>query len=67
MFKFRQKLKTPITLKELKEFQTEKDSALKDMQMLKLSRLSVSKVSDGEWKFLAGVIDGNGEEVFGAQ
>jgi len=50
----------------LKDFQTEKDSELKDMQMLKLTRMSVSKVSEGEWKFLTGIIEKNGEEVFSA-
>jgi len=49
----------------LRDLQLEKDSALKDMQMLKLTRLSVSRVSQGEWEFLTGVIEENGEVIFG--
>jgi predicted RNA-binding protein with PUA-like domain len=60
---FRQKLNTPITLKELRAFQAEKGSPLESMQMLKLTRLSVSKVSKGEWEFLTGVMEGNGDVV----
>ncbi|RKF57485.1 Thymocyte nuclear protein 1 [Erysiphe neolycopersici] len=49
---FRQKLKTPITLKELKAWHTEKNHVLGNMQMLKLTRMSVSKVEEVEWNFL---------------
>jgi predicted RNA-binding protein with PUA-like domain len=52
---FRKKLTEPITLKELKEF-ANKGGALKNMQMLKQSRLSVSGVTKEEWDFLMGVI-----------
>jgi predicted RNA-binding protein with PUA-like domain len=58
---FRQKLKTPITLKELRSFQAEKGNPLENMQMLKLTRLSVSKVSKEEWEFLTGVMEKNGD------
>ncbi|KAH8595270.1 PUA-like domain-containing protein [Bisporella sp. PMI_857] len=60
---FRQKLETPITLRELKDFQGEKGNPLENMQMLKLSRLSVSKVSAEEWEFLTGVMRKNGDEI----
>ncbi|RDW84929.1 hypothetical protein BP6252_02519 [Coleophoma cylindrospora] len=60
---FRQKLKTPVTLKELKEWQTTKGHVLENMQMLKLARLSVSKVSEEEWRFLTGVMKENGDVI----
>jgi predicted RNA-binding protein with PUA-like domain len=60
---FRQKLETPVTLKELRAFQAEKGSPLENMQMLKLARLSVSKVSAAEWGFLRGVMKGLGDDI----
>lgn len=60
---FRQKLKTPITLKEIKAWFEEKGNALNNMQMLKLARLSVSKVSSDEWRFLVGEMEKNGDVV----
>jgi predicted RNA-binding protein with PUA-like domain len=60
---FRQKLATPLTLKELREFQAAKGGALENMQMLKLGRLSVSKVSEGEWAFLTGKMGERGDVV----
>ena len=60
---FRQKLTTPITLKDLKAFQSEKGNPLENMQMLKLTRLSVSKVSNEEWAFLVGVMEKNGDKI----
>jgi predicted RNA-binding protein with PUA-like domain len=60
---FRQKLDTPITLKEMKEWQSTKGNPLENMQMLKLSRLSVSAVREEEWKFLTGVMEKNGETL----
>jgi len=60
---FRQKLKTPVTLKDLKAFQAEKGNPLENMQMLKLSRLSVSKVNAEEWEFLTGVMEKNGDKI----
>lgn len=70
---FRQKLETPITLKELRGWQggvyekgekAEKgENPLKDMQMLKLTRLSVSRVSEGEWEFLVGEMGRRGDVV----
>jgi predicted RNA-binding protein with PUA-like domain len=60
---FRQKLETPVTLKDLRAFQAENGSPLENMQMLKLTRLSVSRVSKEEWDFLKGVMEKNGEEI----
>lgn len=60
---FRQKLETPITLKDLRAFQAEKGNPLENMQMLKLTRLSVSKVSAEEWEFLTGVMEKNGDVI----
>ncbi|RFU30844.1 hypothetical protein B7463_g5483, partial [Scytalidium lignicola] len=60
---FRQKLETPITLKDLRELQAQKDSPLANMQMLKLTRLSVSKVSAEEWEFLTGLMEKNGDKI----
>ncbi|KAG9236030.1 PUA-like domain-containing protein [Amylocarpus encephaloides] len=60
---FRQKLKIPITLKELKEWQGVKGHPLENMQMLRLARMSVSKVERGEWEFLVREIGGRGDVV----
>lgn len=60
---FKQKLSTPITLKQLKEWQQTKGHVLKSMQMLKLARLSVSKVSAAEWEFLIAEMGKNGDVV----
>jgi len=60
---FRQKLDNPITLKEMKEWQSMKGNPLENMQMLKLSRLSVSAVREEEWKFLIEAIEKNGEKL----
>lgn len=60
---FRQKLNTPITLKDLRAFQSEKGNPLENMQMLKLTRLSVSKVDVEEWEFLVGVMEKNGDVI----
>lgn len=60
---FKQKIKTPITLKELKAWQSTKGHPLENMQMLKLARLSVSKVSEAEWRFLVGEMEKNGDVI----
>ncbi|KAK0113779.1 hypothetical protein ONS95_014029 [Cadophora gregata] len=60
---FKQKLITPITLKEMKEWQAEKGHPLESMQMLKMTRMSVSKVSEGEWRFLLGEMEKRGDVV----
>jgi predicted RNA-binding protein with PUA-like domain len=60
---FRQKLSTPITLKELKAWQGEKGHPLENMQMLKLARLSVSNVSREEWNFLVAEMAKRGDVI----
>lgn len=45
-----------ITLSELRKF-GKPGGALEDMQLLKMSRLSVSKVSKAEWDFITGLVD----------
>jgi predicted RNA-binding protein with PUA-like domain len=53
---FRSKFAVPIGLKELRAM-GESGGPLRDMQMLKQSRLSVSKVSADEWEYLVGVAE----------
>jgi predicted RNA-binding protein with PUA-like domain len=60
---FKQKLNTPITLKELKAWQQTKGNPLEEMQMLKLARISVSKVREEEWKYLVGEMKDRGDVV----
>lgn len=47
----------------MRAFRAEKGNPLANMQMLKLTRLSVSKVGLGEWDFLTGVMEENGDQV----
>lgn len=54
--KFHHKFKVPIGLKELKEMGG-KGMPLENMQMIRQSRLSVSKVGDEEWEFLIKVAE----------
>lgn len=54
---FRSKFEVPIGLKELRAMGAP-GKPLENMQMLKQSRLSVSKVSAAEWKYLMGVAEG---------
>ncbi|KAJ0109360.1 t dna binding protein [Diaporthe amygdali] len=51
---FRSKFAAPIGLKELREMGAQ-GKPLEGMQMLKQSRLSVSRVSAQEWEYLVGV------------
>ena len=60
---FKQKLETPITLKELKAWQQTKGNPLEEMQMLKLARISVSKVRGEEWRFLVEEMKERGDVV----
>ncbi|SPQ24299.1 d2c7946d-2e38-4b3d-9b85-9c5bb853d61f [Thermothielavioides terrestris] len=53
---FRSKFAVPIGLKELREL-GQPGQPLENMQMLKQSRLSVSKVSAAEWEFLMGLAE----------
>jgi predicted RNA-binding protein with PUA-like domain len=62
---FRQKLETPVTLKEMKEWQGQDGNPLKEMQMLKLTRLSVSKVRSEEWDFLISEMGKRGDVIEG--
>ncbi|KAK0391755.1 hypothetical protein NLU13_1254 [Sarocladium strictum] len=54
---FRKKFAVPITLKELRELGNAPGKPLAEMQMLKQSRLSVSRVSAAEWKTLCDLAD----------
>jgi len=51
---FRSKFVRPIGLKELREMGAP-GGPLENMQMLRQSRLSVSRVAAAEWKYLMGV------------
>ncbi|KAI9743326.1 MAG: hypothetical protein M1818_003172 [Claussenomyces sp. TS43310] len=53
---FREKFKYPVTLKELKDIKGSGES-LQDMQMLKQSRLSVTRCSDEDWRYLIGILE----------
>ncbi|KAI6083175.1 DUF55-domain-containing protein [Hypoxylon rubiginosum] len=59
--KFRSKLKQAIGLKELKEM-GKSGQPLEQMQVLKQSRLSVSRVSPAEFQYLMGVVKERGGE-----
>ncbi|KAL2167115.1 hypothetical protein VTG60DRAFT_1669 [Thermothelomyces hinnuleus] len=54
--KFRSKFAVPILLKELREMGAP-GKPLENMQLLKQSRLSVTKVSPAEWKYLMEVAE----------
>ncbi|KAJ8116629.1 hypothetical protein ONZ43_g4402 [Nemania bipapillata] len=60
--KFRSKFAQPIGLKELREM-GKPGNPLENMQMLKQTRLSVSRVSPSEWEYLMGVVQKQGGEV----
>lgn len=53
---FRKKFAVPIKLKEMRELAA-LGRPLENMQMMKQSRLSVSRVSEAEWEFLMGEIE----------
>ncbi|KAM3502978.1 hypothetical protein MY10362_004492 [Beauveria mimosiformis] len=59
---FRKKFAVPIYLKELRKM-GEAGGPLAEMQMLKLGRLSVSKVSAGEWRALCELADEKAKEA----
>ncbi|KAI0397983.1 DUF55-domain-containing protein [Xylariaceae sp. FL0594] len=61
--KFRSKFAQPIGLKELREM-GKPGEPLENMQMLKQSRLSVSRVSPSEWEYLMDLVQKQGGEVF---
>jgi predicted RNA-binding protein with PUA-like domain len=60
---FRSKFAVPIYLPELRELGKAAGSPLESMQLLKQSRLSVSKVSASEWKYLCGLADEKAKEA----
>lgn len=60
--RFVKKFAVPITLKELREM-GEAGKPLESMQMLKQSRLSVSKVSKEEYEYLCEVADKRAKEA----
>lgn len=53
---FRRKFPQMVTLKELQRF-AKPNGILENMQVLKLSRLSVSKVTKKEWDFIMGLLE----------
>jgi predicted RNA-binding protein with PUA-like domain len=59
---FRSKFAQQIGLKELRDM-GKPGKPLENMQMLKQSRLSVSRVSPSEWEYLMGVVQGRGGET----
>jgi predicted RNA-binding protein with PUA-like domain len=59
---FRKKFAVPIYLKELRELGAP-GKPLAEMQMLKQSRLSVSRVSAGEWQALCDLADAKAKEA----
>jgi predicted RNA-binding protein with PUA-like domain len=59
--KFRSKFAVQIGLKELREMGGA-GKPLENMQMLKQSRLSVSKVSAAEWKYITSVAEGKASQ-----
>ncbi|KAG6034433.1 hypothetical protein E4U40_003907 [Claviceps sp. LM458 group G5] len=59
---FRTKFAVPISLKELRELGTA-GGPLENMQMLKQSRLSVSRVSTEEWQTLCRIADEKAKEA----
>ncbi|KAG6040587.1 hypothetical protein E4U39_007049 [Claviceps sp. Clav50 group G5] len=59
---FRTKFAVPIPLKELRELGTA-GGPLENMQMLKQSRLSVSRVSTEEWQTLCRIADEKAKEA----
>ncbi|KAL7783720.1 DUF55 domain-containing protein [Trichoderma afarasin] len=59
---FRKKFAVPIGLKELREL-GKPGGPLENMQMLKQGRLSVSRVSEEEWKALCEIADKKAEEA----
>ena len=55
--RFKRKFDELITLKSLQALRAETDSPLSDMQLLKQSRLSVSKVSKEAWDFIMDLVE----------
>lgn len=60
--KFQRKFASPLTLKEMRAM-AGPGRPLEKMQMMKQSRLSVSRVSAEEWEHLMGVAQGKEKEA----
>lgn len=60
---FRHKLQFPITLQQLKLWFSQKDHVLANMQMLKLARMSVTKIEEEEWNFLINEMVKRGDNI----
>nr|OQO12541.1 hypothetical protein B0A51_16928 [Rachicladosporium sp. CCFEE 5018] len=56
---YRKKLSNPVTLKELQKFGKTEGGVLSDMEVLKTTRLSVTKVTEKEWDFIVKEIIGD--------
>lgn len=61
--RYRSKFAHQIGLQELKAMGSKSGSPLENMQMLKQSRLSVSRVSPAEWEYLMGIVEERGGEA----
>ncbi|CAN8105368.1 unnamed protein product [Discula destructiva] len=59
---FRRKFKSPVTLKALRGY-AGAGGPLAEMQMIKQSRLSVSRVSEAEWEFLMDLAEEGEKDV----
>lgn len=59
---FRRKFAAPVTLKEMRAH-AGAGAPLEGMQMMKQSRLSVSRVSEAEWAFLMGLAEAKGAQT----
>lgn len=59
---FQRKFGKKITLKELQAF-AKSGGALENMQMIKSTRLSVSKVSPAEWRFIMKQVEGEDDDA----
>jgi len=59
--RFKRKFDELVTLKSLQALGGEADSPLSDMQILKQSRLSVSKVSKEAWDFIMDLVERKAE------
>ena len=60
--RFLKKFAVPIWLSELREM-GQAGGELREMQMLRQSRLSVSRVSQSEWRFLSEIADKKAKEA----
>lgn len=59
---FRSKFAVPVTVKEMREM-AKQGGPLENMQMMKQSRLSVSRVSEAEWEHLMGMAENKAKAI----